>query len=308
MVRFWVREIGRSASAPTDPYGLSWPLQPESTDQTIKRGNLREVAFIEGDSRLIVLALNTALAKKECYAVRRSRQDVVFRMSLDNQHERIGVFCQLGRWRAMPVPRILVADDHPVVLEGLRRSLVAIPAEVDWAVSLDEVRQKLKEQAYDLVILDVDFRDPRQTGFTILIDLGKTQPKTPVILFSAWDDPFLQVSARQFGARGFVSKLDSSESLLTVARVVLEGGTSFAHPRKRAGRFLSRRQVEVSRLILRGLEEKEAAKELGISLSMVQKHVRMARKAMDARHLAHLATEFSSRGFHLLPTPHKRKQ
>jgi len=207
-----------------------------------------------------------------------------------------------------PRPRILVADDHPIVLEGIRKALAQLPARVEVALQPEEAIHRLENDMFDLAVLDISFRDSKLTGFDILRSARRDHPHPPVLMASVYDDQALQDTACREGARGFVSRSKPESVWREAATAVLRGVTWFlppAQPKPRA-RALTPAELEVAHLLGSGLTEKEAAREMSIHPRTVEEHVREAKERMSARNGIQLMRDFILRGLHLLPRAERR--
>ncbi|MBN2032607.1 MAG: response regulator transcription factor [Deltaproteobacteria bacterium] len=136
--------------------------------------------------------------------------------------------------------RIAVVDDHPVVLEGLEQ---LINREDDLIVCVKagngkEVLKTICEQQIDLVIVDMLLENT--TGVQITIDLKSRYPNLYVLILSMSDDPYHVKRAFQAGARGYITKDEVSEGIITAIRRVLRGKIYVG---KRIARQFSRKTI-----------------------------------------------------------------
>lgn len=182
---------------------------------------------------------------------------------------------------------VLVADDHGIVREGLRRLLESehdlnvVGEARDGREVLDEVEQ-LKPQ---VVVLDITM--PRLGGLETLERLRASHPDVKVILLSVHGDPPFIQSAIALGADGYVLKNGRAAEIVTAVREVMNGGSYFSpvvareivdqlrSPRASATEpfsILSGREREVLHLIADGLSAKEIAARLDISTKTVEAH------------------------------------
>jgi len=174
------------------------------------------------------------------------------------------------------VTRFLVVDDHELVRRGTRQLLLeAFPdAEVAEAPDARLALSVLVKGPVDLVLLDVAL--PGRDGLELLVELRRRWPGMPVLVLSALpEDPFA-LRALGLGAAGFVAKGKSGEELLAAVRAALWGGRYLTPDlARRLGpgapapvdprQLLSRRELEVTRAVARGLTVREIAAQLGLS-------------------------------------------
>jgi len=173
---------------------------------------------------------------------------------------------------------VLIADDHEVVRRGLRDILADEFPElhVAEARSGQETLGAARQQNWDVVLLDIKM--PGRSGLEVLEELKKLQPKTPVVIVSAFPEEEYALRAFKVGAAAYVSKEDASDELLAAVRKALGGGryVTPALAEKLAAMVsgeapasphetLSNRELEVLRLIAAGKTIKEIAAELHLS-------------------------------------------
>lgn len=183
--------------------------------------------------------------------------------------------------------RLVLVDDHALVRQGLRSLLDLTPdlRVVGEAADGEEALLKVAELKPDVVLMDV--RMPRMTGLEALSALRRTDPDRRVVLLTTFDEDAAIIEALRAGVQGFLLKdvsLDeladairrvaSGETLLPpgvaerVARGVAEMPRDFPHADLPEG--LTRREVEVLRLIARGLSNREIAQALGTAEGTVK--------------------------------------
>src|SRR3954452_20941914 len=123
---------------------------------------------------------------------------------------------------AKSTTRVLIVDDHPVVLSGCR-SLFAS----DASVKIDEAADaKSGHRAYiarkpDVTVIDIKL--PDVSGFELMRRIRKEDPDAKIIMFSMNDDPALVVRAVEMGAQGYVAKGDDPRLLVKAVRKVASG-------------------------------------------------------------------------------------
>jgi phosphoserine phosphatase RsbU/P len=123
--------------------------------------------------------------------------------------------------------RVLVADDQHDVVAAIRMLLRGAGLEVDPATSVQEVRSRLESQAYDLVLMDLNYaRDTTsgREGLDLLKEIHERDRLLPVIVMTGWGSIDTAVEAMRRGARTFVHKPWDNHALTeTVCREIEEG-------------------------------------------------------------------------------------
>ncbi len=193
---------------------------------------------------------------------------------------------------------IIVADDHGIVREGLKKIL---EAESDISVCAEaadgrEVLEQVEKHRPDCVVLDITM--PRLGGLETLERIRTKFPQTRVILLSVHgDSPFIQ-SAVALGADGYVLKNGRAAEVIAAVRAVMKGGSYFSPPvakeiveqlrtptqgASEPFSLLSSREREVLHLIAEGLSAKEIASELKISTKTVEAHRTSLMRKLNVR-------------------------
>jgi two-component system nitrate/nitrite response regulator NarL len=126
----------------------------------------------------------------------------------------------------MPV-RILIADDHEVVRQGIRTILSARP---DWeicgeAVNGQEAIQLANDLRPDAIIMDITM--PVMSGLEAARQLTKSNNAAPILIFTMHESRSLADSVQETGARGFVFKSRAARDLIHALEILLNGGTYF---------------------------------------------------------------------------------
>jgi len=194
-----------------------------------------------------------------------------------------------------------VVDDHPLMVEGIRNALLTLPARVTTSCTLIEARAQLNVATFDLVVLDISFRNSVSNGFDLLAQILEATPELGVIMVSMFDGVELQRAAIRAGAKGFVSKMAGRGKLLDAARAVLAGGTWFEDVTKDPARAPTERQRAVLDHLKAGDSQKQIGKAMNLSVRMVQDHLRHARQRAKSRSLHDLLASYLARGWQLLP-------
>jgi DNA-binding NarL/FixJ family response regulator len=169
--------------------------------------------------------------------------------------------------------RILIADDHAVVRDGLREMMrhspgIEIAAE---ASSGTEALYLARTHDFDLLLLDISL--PGCSGVKVLQELRTSGSRLPVLFFTMHPAEQYASFLHQAGAQGFLGKDADTASILGAIRRILEGGTHFPTLRRPVGRTrtetafdaLSEREREVMTGLLDGRSQVEIAANLGIT-------------------------------------------
>src|SRR5881227_3794747 len=123
------------------------------------------------------------------------------------------------------IPRVLIADDQPDVLEALRLLLKGEGFKIESASSPAAVLEAIDGDEFDAVLIDLNYaRDTTsgQEGLDLLSQLRSHDPTLPVVVMTAWGSVEVAVEAMRRGARDFVQKPWENARLLTVLRTQIE--------------------------------------------------------------------------------------
>ena len=182
--------------------------------------------------------------------------------------------------------RLLVADDHAVVRAGVvsfvRESNITVVAEACDSAQALQMAQKHRP---DVVLLDV--RMPEIDGMSCLSRLKAELPQTPVVIFTAHDNPTYIARAVALGAAGYLVKSASQAELVLAVQQVAGGENLWSREnlRRVSGTLtnsrsnnelevpLTKRESEVLKQLALGLSNKEIAQALSISYETVKEHV-----------------------------------
>lgn len=187
---------------------------------------------------------------------------------------------------ASPI-RILLADDHPVVRDGLRAMLGTQPdfQVVGEAGSGAEAVQYAAQLQPDVLLLDLEM--PEIDGATALAKIRAANPDARVIILTAYDSDERIVTAVTAGAKGYLLKGAPREDIFNAIRVVHVGGSLLQpivasklmqHIRNQSARpsgtvDLTPREIEVLRLLAQGKSNKQIAADLVITERTCKFHV-----------------------------------
>lgn len=205
---------------------------------------------------------------------------------------------------------ILIADDHRLIVEGVKLKLAELDADTEFSVAMDmnELRQAIHhENLPDLALIDITM--PGVRGNQHLAEFIETLPDVPVIVLSGSEDPALMKEVLAMGVHGFIPKAYSPDVMLSAIRLVLSGGVyvppmmlqeasgiappvamplaedgnTFEALEERLRTLLTERQVDVLRLLSQGKPNKVIARDLGISEGTVKIHLAAIFRALNVR-------------------------
>jgi DNA-binding NarL/FixJ family response regulator len=203
--------------------------------------------------------------------------------------------------------RIVLAEDHTILREGLRALLSADPKFeiVGEAADGREAIRWVEKLGPDLVMMDLSM--PRMTGMDAIREIKKRYPATKIIALTVHKTEEYLRTTLQAGADGYVLKDATHEELMLAIENILEGKTYLSPgisekviagylegkenrlPSSTLG-VLSPREGEVLKLIAEGYKNKEIAADLCISLKTVEKHRANLMKKLDLHNVAALTS------------------
>ena len=181
--------------------------------------------------------------------------------------------------------RILVADDHEVVRNGLVKVLSETlqPVKIDEAGNGQEAVSKASKTEYDLVVLDMKM--PGKSGLDVLKELKQHRPKLPVLILSMLPEEQFAVRAIRAGASGYLTKDAAGDELVLAIRKALKGeryisgslaeilaGDLDGDSEKPPHEILSDREYQVMLMIASGKPVGAIAKELCLSVKTISSY------------------------------------
>lgn len=182
--------------------------------------------------------------------------------------------------------RVLLADDHLVVREGIRQLLesakdIKVVAETGDGAEAQSLIEQLKP---DVAVLDIQM--PKLSGIEITRWVRAHRPEVGILVLTAYDDDPYVMAVLQAGANGYLLKTAKTEDLIQAVRDVHEGKSAldgsiakklmlsfFKKPQHKVVEPLTDRELEVVRLAAKGLTNKAIGVQLNISDRTVQGHL-----------------------------------
>ena len=198
--------------------------------------------------------------------------------------------------------RVVIADDHPVVRQGIRQIVGAAGDMLiaDEAADGRELLQRARSTPHDLVLLDLSM--PATDGLDVLKQLKRERPKVPVVILTMSPEEQFAIRALKAGAAGYLMKEVSPIELVAAIRKVVAGGRylSARVAEKLADHLLgniegsphdglSDREYQVMRMIAAGKPTRQIAEELALSVKTISTYRARIFEKMRMRSPAELA-------------------
>lgn len=185
--------------------------------------------------------------------------------------------------------RIILVDDHPVVLAGMQALVLGLPdlELAGMATCASEALALVRDRHPDVIVLDMGL--PGMSGLTLAERILEEAPDTRIVMLTHYEEPSYVQKALRAGVRGYVLKASASEKVAQAIRTVLSGGvyidsdledfrsdwirklSSPAGPAPAAGNgALTYRETQVLRLAAVGHSNKEIARRIGLGIKSVE--------------------------------------
>jgi DNA-binding NarL/FixJ family response regulator len=191
--------------------------------------------------------------------------------------------------------RIFIVDDHPMVVEGIRAMLTQLP-EVEvtgHAMNAASCLGYFVHNSADLVLLDISL--PDQSGIDVCKTLTRSYSELKIIALTNFDQLTYLQSMKDAGARGYLLKNSSREIIQHAITSVMAGDEYWlGHNNVKKSiqehnkPLLTRREIEVLKLIAEGLTNQEIADKLFVSTSTVDSHRKNLISKFQAKNTAAL--------------------
>jgi DNA-binding NarL/FixJ family response regulator len=204
--------------------------------------------------------------------------------------------------------KILVVDDHPLIVEALAQLLPQLGPSIEVRGAIDSAEAvAILDNELDVALVLLDLALPGVRGLDFLGDLKLDYPGVPVVVLSATHDQATVMAALGAGAHGFIPKTADAEMLLDATRRVLEGGVYLmpdttpmpdgdgVHIRPDA-LGLTARQTDVLKLLVQGKPNKLICRDLRLSEGTVKVHVSAILKALHVHSRTEAIAALARRG------------
>ena len=181
--------------------------------------------------------------------------------------------------------RILLADDHTIIRDGLKQILADTEDLVVTGEAANglEVMQKVREGDWDLLVLDISM--PGRNGLELIRLIKEEKPELPILVLSMHHEEQYAVRALQAGALGYLTKESDSDLLVTAIRRVAKGGVHISdkvaelmvrgiRPTDKLlpHNLLSDREYQVFNMLVTGRSLTEIGAELSLSVKTISTH------------------------------------
>jgi two-component system response regulator NreC len=201
--------------------------------------------------------------------------------------------------------KVLIADDHPIIRDGLNCLLSCNPSYTVVAIANDgaQALKDIKEHKPDIVFMDITM--PLMNGLEATKKIKKDFPETKVIIFTMHTEKHIAMNAFRAGAKGYLLKNAEDAVILEAIKQVMDGNL-YASPSIANKIFtgvvdkiqsdqpiepfetLTEREKEVLKLMAKGVKNKEIAEQLFISIHTVKTHRVHIMNKLDIHNLAGL--------------------
>lgn len=200
--------------------------------------------------------------------------------------------------------RIMIVDDHPIFCLGMTELINKEPdlLVADCKDTADKAWDAIKKELPDLMIVDISLAE--SNGLDLVEEISREYPDLPILVLSMYDDSMYAERALLAGARGYVMKQRAISQVVTAIRQVLAGNVyaSDQIKEKMIHRMINRksskpsfsldeltnRELEVFRLIGDGLDSKEIAIRLHLSLKTIGTHRENIKGKLNLKHYTEL--------------------
>jgi len=204
----------------------------------------------------------------------------------------------------MPVARVLIVDDHPIVRHGMTQLIDNEPglAVCGSAATPTEALEAVKKEKPDLAVIDLSLGD--DSGLELIKQLKGLRPDLKVLVISMHDEVYYADRVLRAGALGYLMKQEPAEQMIAAIRQVLSGNVYLSDPM--AASLLTRmvgekhgdggspvdrltdRELQVLEYIGRGLGTRQIAERLGLSIKTIENYREHLKTKLELKNAAEL--------------------
>jgi DNA-binding NarL/FixJ family response regulator len=207
--------------------------------------------------------------------------------------------------------KILVVDDHPLILDAVHHVLPQLEPSIEVLTAVDPGQAvAVLDDEPDVALVLLDLALPGARGLDVLADLLLDYPGVPVVVLSATHDDATVNAAMAAGARGFIPKTADASLLLDAIRRVVAGARTMPGPERPLSSSdamriaprelgLTPRQADVLRLLVQGKPNKTICRVLQLSEGTVKVHVSAILKALRVQTRTQAVAELARRGINV---------
>lgn len=209
-----------------------------------------------------------------------------------------------------PPSSIIMADDHALVIEGLK-SILSPMSEVactDMALNTHELLIKMRDKQYDIVLLDIELNG--ENGLEVIQDLRHINKNISIIVCTVHEEIWTAHALLKANPEGIVLKLSGVEHIKKAIQAVRKGEKYYCPRFEKLQRKLSSlphsairrnlptpREIEVLRAIARGLSSCEIANELFLTENTIESYRKNLMVKLEARNVADLIVKGIEKGY-----------
>lgn len=200
--------------------------------------------------------------------------------------------------------KILLVDDHPIVLEGIKTLLSRAFDGISVMTAADAAKAKAYIQAGDVDMLITDLDLNNDSGMSLIDYLADKQPKAKVIVYTMHEEPWTIQAIADCHHDAAVMKSDSTSELVAAVNAVADGRgyysrsfcSALGNLRQGPGQ-LSGRERQVLGTIADGLSADEAARQLGVTKNTIEFHRRRIMRKLNAVNAAEVVRRAMEMGW-----------
>jgi DNA-binding NarL/FixJ family response regulator len=197
--------------------------------------------------------------------------------------------------------RVLLADDHAIIRDGLKQILADTGDLVVAGEAADgfEVLRKVREQDWDVVVLDMSM--PGKSGIELIKQIKAERPRLSILVLSVHNEEQYAARALKAGASGYLTKESDAEQVVSVIRKLARGGVFVSAAvaehlargiipdcERPPHTLLSDREFEIFRMIVCGQGVSDIAQRLSLSVKTVSTHKKHILEKMNMTNQAEL--------------------